>query len=508
MDIGSPAGGACEGSPGCLYRGTSRIRARAIGRWAVVVGALCCLADPLAASHSASAPAGATDVAAAAVAPAHASAVTLPHFSRKYATSCSTCHIAPGKLNAEGEAFRLNGYRFPVDDEILRDDDPVPLGAEPWKDLWPDAIWPGELPGSFPLSLHMANDVRVGRQADGPIRVSFRFPQAVHVVSAATLGGGIASYFEVGWRPGSGAHVGEAKIKIQDILPFLPSRALNVWAGSQDLHLITFADPSLDQAARHAFTWQRLSLADWQLRDPTTGELIVSENRFRLSGTRPAIELNGMAAGRFYYGFGLAQPPPGGTGEGHASDVFLKLRYKAGGIGLDGRATAGSEPLAWAGQLLDTGLTLEHFAYFGESSLTGPGETDRHRSFGFAARAVHGRWDLGIGHVRGRNSRPWGLPGQEARHSSLFGRAEYMVYPWVIGSLRIDRTEIRATSPDPNHPGFDPFQRDRLLPGVVMLLRQNVRLIAEGELLLRDRPSLDPERGKPHALWLRLDVAL
>ena len=36
-------------------------------------------------------------------------AEAIPAFSRKYATSCATCHVAFPKLNAFGKAFRNNG---------------------------------------------------------------------------------------------------------------------------------------------------------------------------------------------------------------------------------------------------------------------------------------------------------------------------------------------------------------------------------------------------------------
>jgi hypothetical protein len=478
---------------------------RAVAAVAIAAGTLAWMAFPLYAYRAEPGPGRALPPVDAA---APIAAEAFPSFSRKYRTSCATCHIAPGKLNAEGEAFRLNGYRFAVDDEELREDDPLPLGAEPWKDLWPDAIWPGELPGSLPLSIHLANDVRIAAQGDGRTRASYRFPQAIHLFTAATLGGGMATSLGVAWRPGVGVHINEAKVKIQDVLPFLPPRALNVWVGAQNPHLLTFGNPSLDQAARLPFLWQRLSLGDWELENPATGEVLVSGSRFRLTGARPAIELNGVAAGRLFYGVGLAQSPPAGAAaDAQATDVFVKLRYKLGGIGLDGRAPSGFEPFAWGGQLLDTGLILEHFAYFGEWHLDDPVGTDRHRSLGFSARAVHGRWDLGIGHVRGRNSRPWGIPGQTARHSSVFGRAEYLAFPWVFGSLKLERTALHATSPDPAHPGFEPFRRARLLPGGVFLVHQNVRIIAEGELFIRDQPPSAPVGGSAHALWLRLDVA-
>ena len=58
------------------------------------------------------------------------------------------------KLNPHGEAFRLNGYRFPGGhDAEMTKIPPVPLGAEGYKKLWPKSIWPGEIPGMPPLAV-------------------------------------------------------------------------------------------------------------------------------------------------------------------------------------------------------------------------------------------------------------------------------------------------------------------------------------------------------------------
>ena len=56
--------------------------------------------------------------------PEESSAV--PIFSRKYQTSCMTCHVGFPKLNAFGNAFKNNGYRLP-DDEVFVKEPPVGL---------------------------------------------------------------------------------------------------------------------------------------------------------------------------------------------------------------------------------------------------------------------------------------------------------------------------------------------------------------------------------------------
>ncbi|MEE9234002.1 MAG: hypothetical protein V3U28_01000, partial [Candidatus Acidoferrales bacterium] len=78
-------------------------------------------------------------------------ASAVPSFARKYKTSCMTCHVAPPKLNAFGRAFRNSGYRMPEGDEDLVKQEKSPLGAPAWKQVWPEGIWPADIPGGTML---------------------------------------------------------------------------------------------------------------------------------------------------------------------------------------------------------------------------------------------------------------------------------------------------------------------------------------------------------------------
>ena len=85
----------------------------------------------------------------------------IPAFARKYQTSCQTCHVAYPKLNAFGEAFRNNGYRFPRGDSDTIEDKPVPLGAPGWKRVWPKGVWPSDIPNLPPVALNVTNTLAI-----------------------------------------------------------------------------------------------------------------------------------------------------------------------------------------------------------------------------------------------------------------------------------------------------------------------------------------------------------
>src|SRR6266851_7764695 len=76
----------------------------------------------------------------------------IPAFSRKYQTSCTTCHSNYPELNDFGEAFKKNGFKFPKDDETFVKEPPVLLGAKAQKEAFPKAVFPGEIGGALPVA--------------------------------------------------------------------------------------------------------------------------------------------------------------------------------------------------------------------------------------------------------------------------------------------------------------------------------------------------------------------
>jgi hypothetical protein len=234
----------------------------------------------------------------------------------------------------------------------------------------------------------------------------------------------------------------------------------------------------------------------------------VSSNDFQLRGTQPAIEANGLFGGRLYYGVGFSQGSRTLRDDNPRKDFYYKIRYKIGGIRLDGRVTDGRRTGAGrGGQLLDRTLSLEHFGYFGAQRVQGDVD-DVHRAFGANVRAVAGPLDIGAGFVWGRNDNPWGTDA--IGHSdfwSAFVKGEYLVMPWLFGSLKLEQFET-TIGETLRTGGFQVVGDEvRALPGVIALVRQNVRVVIEGELFLEAEASEASNAPKPHTLWLRIDFA-
>ena len=86
----------------------------------------------------------------------------IPPFARKYQTACPTCHVVIPRLNPFGRAFRANGYRIPGGaDEVFTKDEPLLLGANPWKKMFPNTIWPSDIPGLPPIGIEVVTGMTV-----------------------------------------------------------------------------------------------------------------------------------------------------------------------------------------------------------------------------------------------------------------------------------------------------------------------------------------------------------
>src|SRR5437762_978997 len=116
----------------------------------------------------------------------------VPAFSRKYQTSCQTCHVIFPKLNPFGQAFRLNGYQMPAETAEQVKQPPISLGAEAYKRMWPGVVYPSDLPSNVPFALNtkMENIYSSGQDDTGHqvVHNDFQFPQEVNLFSAGTLG--------------------------------------------------------------------------------------------------------------------------------------------------------------------------------------------------------------------------------------------------------------------------------------------------------------------------------
>ena len=131
----------------------------------------------------------------------------VPAFARKYHTACSTCHLAFPVRNGFGEAFRNNGYRFPggTDEEMIKEE-PIALGQEAYKNVFPDAIWPSNIPNMPSFGLLASTTVSMPRNSANKKYRDTNFDSSLAVYFAGTLDDRISYFgdFSIDNTPASG----------------------------------------------------------------------------------------------------------------------------------------------------------------------------------------------------------------------------------------------------------------------------------------------------------------
>ena len=266
----------------------------------------------------------------------------IPVFARKYGTSCITCHTMYPKLNDVGEAFRRNGYQFPSEDEILVKEEPIKLGTDAYKELWPNSIWPSTLPLNFPVSVFTLSQNIVNLTPHGQLKTwDLAFPTDVELIGAGAFGKDISGLWDVTFSPVDGASVGRVFVQFSNLFAWdseededgchkaygccaLPPHALNLRIGKIDPLILP-----------HVYTEESFA----QFPPMPISTFTLGQTGFILFAEQPAIELNGIYKQYLSYAVGIAN---GGSAVGLPvddntfKDVYFSVLYRWFGFPLDG----------------------------------------------------------------------------------------------------------------------------------------------------------------------------
>ena len=410
-------------------------------------------------------------------------ASAIPAFARKYGTSCTTCHTIYPKLNPFGEAFRRNGFRFPGADTDVVKQSTVSLGADAYKKMFPDAIWPGTLPGSVPLSIgfngqlvfHPDTGSGGGTADNGATVNADALVEEGHLWAGGSFDDSI-TYFSELTVSSSGIELERAMVSFNDLIG--PAHAINLWVGKGSSTLTSFGPHStyLGDAALP-------SLATTALFGATAASWTLTDN-FQTA------ELNGVVGdGKLDYSAGVT------NGANDAlktpTNAYLHLGAKFGGVRLDGEnnSSVPDPQKPWA----ETAVTVDAFYYHSNSAFSLPnpiaGDPDLPGSdvanvLGGAARAQSDSLELDAGLTYELHSNPGS--GGKVNVLSQFDELSYVVFPWLVPAIRFEYTHL---APD----GGASVSDSRLAIGAAALVRPNIKLVLTGQL--------ETASGAPPAGW-------
>ena len=416
-------------------------------------------------------------------------ALAIPAFARKYQTSCATCHNNFPELNDFGEAFKKNGFKFPKDDETFVKEPPVLLGAEAQKENFPKVIYPGEIPGTIPISFRfngfaVYNNKRPLSQGVVP-RVDLFQPNTFTIISAGNFGKTLSFWVDddisVG---GSGADggLGDGYLKVNDIGHYigLPKDALNIRFGQFELDL------PFSQA-------RSINPTDYDIYDQASvaGELGTTNNPFIFGAPQRGIEIGGYPNdGNFSWSLALVNGTNDSPTFRNSKDIYARVSQRFN-LERDPKNRKEVQAASKTGPRDHTSLRLGAFYYWGRNELNldgslfpgfGPFREHFYRAGGDFRFKYRNLEVYGLGmHGRDQNLIPNDMTGQLDKGSPVtftggFAQANYWFYPWLIGIMRYDV----VNSPTDSLNGASVHNtRNRFSPGLQLLIRANIKAVFE-----------------------------
>lgn len=217
---------------------------------------------------------------------------------------------------------------------------------------------------------------------------------------------------------------------------------------------------------------------------PVTGLYGATSDPFVFNDNHNGVEVNGVLADRFDYSLGLAA----GTNldARNSANVYGHVGCKLGGSTLDGEHTGGVT------QDLDheTSLTLDAFAYRSISRFTDASDPpaltkDTSVTFGGSIRAQRRELELDAGVVFQTDDHV-SSTAPNTSTLSQWNELSYLIYPWLAVGARVECLRVAQD-------GASAVSDLKLLPGVVALVRPNLKLTLTA--------SLEQATGLPAAGW-------
>jgi hypothetical protein len=422
----------------------------------------------------------------------------IPAFSRKYQTSCTTCHSNYPELNDFGEAFKKNGFKFPQDDETFVKEPPVLLGARAQKEAFPGAVYPGEIPGSVPIAFRYSGFFNLNSKQPPTVtqaavagggtftpRTDLFAPNTFTIISAGSFGPNIAFWIDDDVSTGgSGADggLGDGYLKYNDLghVIKLPKNALNVRFGQFELDL--------------PFTQARTIYAsDYDIYDQASfaGSLGTTNNPFVLGTPQRGIEIGGYPNnGNFAWSVAVVNGNNDSPALRNSKDIYVRVSQRFN-LERDPAVRSGVQAAGPTGPRDHTSIRLGGFYYYGRNA-----QNIAQTQFDFLGTIREPFYRVG-GDIRFKYRKfelfGLGMYGHDANHlidtdagtiastravtfSGGFVGSNYWIYPWMIATMRYDF----VNSPTDFLNDISRHNtRNRFSPGVQLLLRANIKVVTE-----------------------------
>jgi len=447
-------------------------------------------------------------------------AEAIPAFSRKYQTSCSTCHNNFPELNDFGLAFKKNGFKFPKDDETFVKEPPVLLGAKAQKEAFPNALYPGEIPGNLPIAFRysgfanynskipyacgalLANGACSGATGTYVPRTDLFVPNTFTIISAGSFGPSLSFWVDNDISAGganAAAGLGDGYLKLNDLGHYLglPKDTLNVRFGQFELDLPFTQARSLDLTNYDIYSQASMALVNLRcnaLATPATPPC-TTNNPFAFGIPQRGIEIGGYPNdGNFNWSLAVVNGNNDNPAVRNSKDIYIRVS-QLWNLERDPAVRKEIQASGATGPHDHTSLRLGAFYYYGRNALNinqalfpgvtalGTAREPFYRVGGDVRLRFRSNFELyGVGmyghdvnlipDVAGTAF----VSSTPVTFSGGFVQANYWIYPWLMPLLRYDF----VNSPTDAQGAVSRYDtRNRVSPGIQILARANIKVAFE-----------------------------
>jgi hypothetical protein len=429
----------------------------------------------------------------------------IPAFSRKYQTSCTTCHSNYPELNDFGEAFKKNGFKFPKDDETFVKEPPVLLGSKAQKEAFPNAVYPGEIPGSVPVAFRYSGNFTYN--AKQPIAAGFLprtdlfVPNTFTVIGAGSFGPTLSFWVDNDISAGgadAAAGLGDGYLKVNDLGHGLglPKDTLNLRMGQFELDLPITQARTINLTSYDVYSQASIApvanAACAAVGSPS-GTPCTTNNPLQFGIPQRGIEIGGYPNdGYFIWSLAVVDGSNNGPALRNSKDVYARVSQRFN-LERDPESRNAVQAAGPTGPHDHTSIRFGAFYYYGRNALNMdnslfPGFGTVHEPFyrvgGDIRFKYRNQFEIyGVGmYGHDQNLLPDTATGAGFIRTSPvtftggFAQANYWVYPWMIALMRYDF----VNSPTDFFNGFSRYDtRNRFSPGVQFLVRANIKVAFE-----------------------------
>jgi len=435
----------------------------------------------------------------------------IPAFSRKYQTSCTTCHNNYPELNDFGLAFKKRGFKFPTDDETFVKQEPVLLGSKAQKEAFPEAVYPGEIPGTIPIAFRYSGNFNWNSSQPQPEQVKAYVPRTdlfvpntFTIISAGSLGQNFSFWIDDDINAGgSGANggMGDGYLKYNDIgrVFHLPKDSLNVRFGQFELD-IPFTQARTPYLSGYDIFSETTLAQNSCSATPQPVPCQTVNNGFNFATPQRGIEIGGYPNdGPFTWSVAVVDGTGSAYGSGlpgtlvtrNTKDVYLRTSYQFN-LERDPQSRHAIQAAGPTGPHDHTSIRVGGFYYqgwnqqnFGGSQFpfTGIINEPFYRTGGDLRFKYRSKFEIyGVGMVGHDNNHLVDAEtatitsAQAVTFTGGFVAANFWIYPWLIPTLRYDF--VNSPSDFLNSVSAARTRND-FRPGYQILVRANIKIVGE-----------------------------